>query len=469
MAKTKSGNKNKKKTSLTKNDKMAITSMVAQNATTIRRQTIAALLNPGLDIDYECRYPTSITISDYKRMFKREGLAARVVSVYPEESWSLPPTIFEDEESKETPFETAWKDLQRERNVYQYLQRADIVSGIGEYGLLLLGINDGKTLDKPVTGLNSKGEKVGNPQHKLLYLKPFDQSVLTIDRKENDLANPRYGLPLLYNIKFEDPTKTNTARDIKVHWSRVLHLADGRLSSDVLGTPRMLNVYNRLLDVRKITSGSGEMFWRGGYPGMNFEIDPAVASQWDADAKDSFQEEIKDYADGMQRYLALAGVKAHSLAPQISDPRGHIEVQVGQIALALGVPMRVFLGSEEGKLASGQDAKAWHKRVAKRRVEYVMPMIIREFIDRMIIFGILPMPKKYEARWPDLEAPSDLDKVKVALTVTEAFAKYVAGEVDTLMGPKEYLMTVHGLTEAQAAIVEKGAVARVIETEATEE
>ncbi len=466
MAKTKSSGK--KKSSLTKNEKAAIASIMAQNTTTIRRRTIAALLNPGLDIDYECRYPPSITISDYKRMFSREGIAARVVSVYPEESWSLPPTIFEDELPKETVFEKAWKDLQRERNVYQYLQRTDIASGIGEYGLLLLGINDGKTLDKPVTGLNSKGEKEGNSEYKLLYLKPFDQSVLTIDRKEDDLTNPRYGLPLLYNIKFDDPTKSSATRDIKVHWSRVLHLADGRLGSDVLGTPRMKNVFNRLLDVRKITSGSGEMFWRGGYPGTNFEIDPEVAAQWDAAAKISFQEELKAFSEGMQREIALAGVKAHSMAPNISDPRGHIEVQVGQIALALGVPLRVFMGSEEGKLASGQDAKAWHKRVSKRRVEYCMPLIIRPFIERMIVFGILPQPKKYDARWPDLEAPSDLDKAKVALTVTEAFAKYVAGEVDTLMGPKEYLMTIHGLTEEQAAIVEKGAVARVVETEITE-
>ncbi len=422
--------KTKKKRKMTKNEKTVATSLMVQNVTSLRSRTIAALLNPGLDIDYECRYPTDITISDYKRMFDREGIGTRVVNVYPEECWSLPPTIFEDDKTEETEFEKAWKDLQRERNVYHYLQRADIVSGIGEFGLLLLGLDDGKPLDKPVVGLDDKGLRVGKPQYKLLYLKPFDQSVITIDKKENSLSSPRYGLPTWYNIKFEDPAKTSASRNIKVHWTRVLHLADGRLSSDTLGTPRMKNVFNRLLDVRKITAGSGEMFWRGGYPGMNFEIDPEVASQWDDAAKASFKEEVKDYADGMQRYMALAGVKAKSLAPQISDPRGHIEIQVGQIALSLGVPMRVFMGSEEGKLASGQDAKAWHKRVAKRRVEYVMPMIIRLFIDRMIIFGVLPEPKKYDARWPDLEAPSDLDKAKVALTKTEAFAKYVAAEVD---------------------------------------
>ena len=133
--------------------------------------------------------------------------------------------------------------------------------------------------------------------------------------------------------------------------------------------------------------------------------------------------------------------------------------------MSLGVPMRVFMGSEEGKLASGQDAKAWHKRVAKRRVEYVMPMIIRVFIDRMIVFGILPEPKKYDARWPDLEAPSDLDKAKVALTKTDAFAKYVAGEVDALIPPKEYMMEVWGLTEEQALNIAKASITRVRDTE----
>ena len=83
-----------------------------ENTTTLRRESIAKLLNPGLDIDYECRYPPSINKSDYKRMYDREGIAARVVGIYPDECWAMPPEIFETEEADKTAFELEWDALE---------------------------------------------------------------------------------------------------------------------------------------------------------------------------------------------------------------------------------------------------------------------------------------------------------------------------------------------------------------------
>jgi len=442
-----------------------VSNQTNNTTTTIRSRALSTLLNPGLDIDYECRYPTDVTLDDFKRMFDREGLAQRVVNIYPEECWAMTPEIVENEEAEGTEFEKEWKALEKERHVLQYLQRIDILSGIGDFGILLLGLNDGGELKDPVPGINEDtGEKVGKSDYKLLFLKPLDETVVKIKTKENKVSSPRFGLPVTYEVIFEDVTTSGNIQTKIVHWTRILHIADGRQTSDIVGTPRMKAVYNRLLDVRKVVSGSAEMFWRGGYPGTFFKIDDEVAGAWDADAEKTFEEQVKSYAEGMQRYLAMSGVEAEPMQPQIADPKSHLDVQVDFIAMSIAVPKRIFTGSERGELASSQDAETWNKRVDKRRKQYITPMIIRLFVDRMIVYGVLPEVEEYEVKWPDLDAPSDKDQAEVSKVITESFAKYVQGDVDQLIAPAEFLKIIFGMTDDEIQTIAEGVVERVGDT-----
>lgn len=437
------------------------------NATTIRREILQKLLNPGRNINFECGYPDRLDISDYKGMFDREGVAARVVGLFPEESWALLPTIYENEESEETEFERVWEDLNKKFHLLHYLHRIDVLSGIGQYGLLLMGINDGKELSESVDGIDlATGAVATQKKYELLYLKPFDESILTIKANENDVRSPRFGYPTMYNIDFEDVSAAGTLKKKEVHWTRILHVADNRTTSEILGTPRMKPVYNRLLDLRKIVGGSGEMFWRGAFPGFSFEVNPDLRDATIDQA--AIKKEFEKYSAGLQRYLALTGVTAKSLSPQVADPMSHVKTQIMNIAIALGVPWRIFMGSEEAKLASTQDKDAWNKRVAKRQESYLTPMLVRPFVDRLIIYGVLPQPKEYFIDWPDLSAPTDKEKAEVAKSKTEAFAKYVGGNVDGLIAPKEFLMMIMNMTEDEADVIEKGVTSYMKKVEAEE-
>lgn len=425
--------------------------MLAMNASIFRRELLLKLLNPGKDINYECGYPDKITVSGYKDMYDREGVGTRVVHLYPEESWSMPPEVYENETSTKTEFEKVWDKVLKEKNLYHFLQRIDILSGVGHFGLLLLGISDGKELNEPVEGIDEKtGLATKKNKYELLYMKPFDESVVEIKTKEKDVSSPRYGFPVLYGIDFEGDDKANQKK--VVHWTRVLHVADNKFTSEVFGTPRMKPVYNRLLDIRKIVAGSAEMFWKGGFPGYAFETQEGVADvELDTDA---LRDEFQEYSQGLQRYLALAGVNVKSLAPQVADPKGHLEGQIRFICITLGVPYRIFMGSEEAKLASAQDMKAWNKRLTKRQNEYTTPMLIRPFVDRLIAYGVLPEPKEYFVIWPDLNMPSEKEEAEVSKEKTEALAKYVQGGVDSLIPPKEFLMKIMGMTEEEATAIE---------------
>ncbi len=436
---------------------------VRANTNIFRQDMIRKLLSPDRDINFSCGYPDSITMDDYKRMYDREGLAAKVVTFLSGESWAMIPKVFENEKGEETEFEKAWEAIQKDKNLYHYLQRIDSLSGIGEFGILLLGIDDGKQLNEPVDGINLKtGEKVGDgkKKHKLLYLKPFDQSVVKIKTNEIDVASPRYGFPTIYSIDFasESSESSSSTSTKEVHWTRVLHVADNRDTSETLGIPRMKNVYNRILDVRKILSGSGEMFWKGGFPGYSLEVNPDLDVTLEAADKVAIRKEMKDYSDGLQRYIALTGISVKSLEPQVSDPKGHIDAQIKYIALSMSVPYRIFIGTEEAKLSSTQDVKTINKRIAKRQEGYLTPMVLRPLVDRLMAYGVLPDVEEYFVEWPDLNIPTDEDKAKVALVKTEALAKYVQAGLDSLIAPKEYLMIIFGMTEEEAKVIEDAAI-----------
>lgn len=427
-----------------------------------RSDLLRKLLDPRIDMNYECGYPDKVSAADYHEMYEREGIARRTVGVYPKECWAMNPTIYEQEEPQDTEFENAVNALVQRRMLWHFMERVDILSGIGRFGILLLGLNDGQDLAMPAAGINVRGEPEGSPKTELLYLRAFDESVVTIASSEPDKTNPRYGFPLMYNVNYFDET-TGISVTGAVHWSRVIHIADNRSMSEIYGTPRMLPVYNRLLDVRKILSGSGEMFWKGAFPGYSLEVNPDQRDvELDADA---LREEFQNYQMGLQRYLALTGVSAKSLSPQVADPRGHIEAHMENIAITLNIPKRILWGSERGELSSGQDAKAWNKRLAGRQSGYLNPMVLEPVITRLIYLGVLPETKEktewgtpvFTIDWPDMNTVTDQEKAGVAVTKTDALAKYVAGGVNQLVPPMEFYTQIMGMTEEEAeALVDAG-------------
>lgn len=487
---------------LTTNELIRHVGGLMTNALSTRSGWLAKMFDPRRDIDEECGYPKVISDELYRRMYDR-GLGRRVVNIYTEETWKEFPAIYEDPDPEvDTPFELALEELDNRRHLLHYLQRVDELSGVGNYGLILWGIDDGLTLETPVAGCESWEEATGIPKEaptpppvtneedmspdaptkvlaaskattrRLLFIRVLDSSLVNIADYEQDVTNPRYGLPTFYNITMADPRNLESDAvksppghlNAKVHWSRVTHIADNRKTSEVLGSPRQEPVWDRLCDLRKILSGSGEMFWRGGFPGISLETQPdAVGGDIDQDAN---REMMQDYMNGLQRYLSLDGMSAKSLAPQIADPTASFEAQVKAICIILGVPFRVFMGIEEGVVSGDQATIAWEGRLANRQARYITPMIIDPAIQRLIDYGVLPATKKprgWIVEWPDAMEPTPTEKATLAQALTEALAKYVAGGVDVLIPPTEYLTLVCGLDDKVVESIMEAAVEHIEE------
>ncbi len=462
-------------------NELILNTIAVSNALLASRAELAKKFSdPRRDIADECGHPPygDTNAWDYQDLYDREAVATRVVEVLPKESWQIQPILYEDESADTTTlFERAFKDLGKNLDgeeswfeddqgnpVWEYLQRADILSGIGQFGALLLGINDGRDLREPVLPT----EYGSSNQRELLFLRCFPESLVQISQFDEDTGSSRYGQPVVYSITFNDPRESNrtgmglTTATQDVHWSRIIHIADNRGSSEVFGVPRMQPVLNRLLDLRKLYGGSAEMYWRGAFPGISLETHPALGGDVEID-RQATKDMMENYMNGLQRYLALMGMSAKSMAPQVVDPTPQINRQIEAICIRIGIPKRVFMGSERGELASTQDDAAWNDSLRGRQRNYVTPKIVKPFINRLIKIGVLPKPKRYCIYWPDLTSQTMADKAAIALSLTQAMSQYVQSNVEALITPLDYITEFLGVPDQKARSMMKNSTANLDE------
>lgn len=508
---------------------------VANALSTIRSwRGLRDLFNVGgqkRDIEAECGHPDYINPEDYWKKFDRGDVAYRAISIFPDECFKDRPQIFETEDPETTTeFEAELDAMEDEVHILSIIQRADILSGVGRFGVILLGLSDGIGFEKPVAGFENgmpewpkqsgdgaddvpadvpppaadpaRNGPVNNAdpgQLRLLYLRTFDESMVIIKELERDPKNPRFGQPKMYTITFMDETEnpiagqvkiitpppppsgintqpgqmTSTKTTLDVHWSRVIHLVDNRLRDEIFGTPRLKKVFDRILDLHKIAGSAAEMFWKNAKGGLALEqlpTDEPVTID-----KEGTKNEMEEFYEGLKPYLVLEGMQAKQLAPTVADPGPNGEFQIRLIAMAISCPLRIFMGSEQSQLASGQDIKQWNERLQKRREEYLTPFVLRPTIDRLILMKVLPFPKgesdsaskprpgrpqrpSYTIFWSDLNTPTDTERADFATKMTDALSKYVAGGLDTIIQPAHYLELVARFSadEVESILAEVG-------------
>lgn len=459
-----------------------------ETRTLYSRQIFNTMFDRRRDIYQECGYPEAgdITAERLHALYDREPVAATVVDYFPKRCWSVSPEVYEEEsDDTTTPFEQSWSDLGKSlrgtgwakqedgKTIYDYLERLDKLSGIGCYGVLLLGLDDGLDLSLPVkgveeafskpegkeikstdsNGMKSEGNGVYNltlnlaktKDRKLLYLRAFPQKLAPIIQIETNPTSYRYNQPVMYSITFADRDQLRLNGSVEygttrnVHWTRVVHVpSDDITSSEVLSSPRMLGVLNPLLDIQKIRAADGEGYWQNAFAQIFLEMLPEFADM-KADIS-TVRDTVEQMMHGLKRWGALEGFTAKSLPPSVSDPTPHIDVNLRMIAIKTGIPKRRLEGSEVGELASSQDAVKDEMNVQARRDGYCTSRILIPFLDRGIMCGFLQPPKEeYCVEFPLVDTQGPVEKAQIAKTKTDALVAYISGGGEQLITPENFL------------------------------
>ncbi len=361
------------------------------------------------DIYSALGYNKTPTIADYWARYCRQDIAKRIVDAFPQATWQQPPRVLETEEDKETKFETEFKSLATRLKLWHYLDRVDKLAGIGQYAALLIGTRDGRGLEQRLGKLESPDD--------ILYLSPFIESNISINKLDSDKTSVRFGQPEEYKLKFTKnlTQETITLQEMNVHHSRVIHIADGMLENDIFGIPRLRNVLNLLDDLQKVVGGSAEMFWNGAFKGFQADIDKDM--QLDPNDASDLSDEIDEWTHGIRRWIRTKGVDIKAFEAENVDPRGSFQTIMGLISGTTGIPQRILMGSERGQLASEQDERNWMSRVLERQKNFAEPIVLRPLVDFFINSGALTKPKEYHIDWPDLTALDDSAQSTVAMRV----------------------------------------------------
>lgn len=403
---------------------------MAEQVTTLSEIVARAMLMSRLgqsfgtkrDLYDSLGYEKNPSFDVYWWRYKRTSMGKRIIQAYPKACWQREPQVQENQESNQTAFETAWSKFMDEFKVIQVLRRFDTLLGIGWYGVLYFGFS-GIDPAQPLS-----------PGESLLYIRPFTSSTAEIGDLEKDKTNPRYGLPINYKIKMAGINQTDSSTTI-VHYTRVLHVAEDIAEGEILGTPRLEACLNDLQSLDYVIGGSGEMFWRGAFPGHAFTAKDGFSFPTEGAEKKKMEDEMDEYIHGLKRYMKLKGVDIHDFSVQATSPEAHFNTLISSISAATNIPKRILVGSERGELASTQDRDNWADAVSERQVNFCEPCILRPFIDYLIENRVLPAPsgEQYKIAWPPIQDPSSQETATVAKTVAEALNTYTSGAAETVM------------------------------------
>lgn len=430
------------------------------------RQAMVRWLNPSARIlEKECGVPflgNHIPVQEFKTMYDRFGVAKRVVNIGPDGCWEVQPNVYETPGKDETKFEKRlmevgssladplklYDDSDQRNPLWARLLEADRKMGIGRFGAILIGINDGKKLWEPVDGFGEEGVS----EKDLTFIRTFDETQVSVAAVDMDESSVRYKKPIFYTIKPNDSMEASDANggvdaltqqsDYKVHWHRMIHISEG----DVTHRPRLLSVWDHILGLRKLYLGSPEMYWKGAFQGLSIEGEPGMGF---ADPE-QVKKDVADFQDGLKRALFWEGAKTRSLAPNVADPTSQIKVQLEALCIDLDCPKRIFVGSERGELASTTDQTQWGEVISGRRNAVCIPRILVPVISQFIMLGILPRPKKYFVEWDSSDKISPAEAATILLTRTQAMATYIRGNGEQLMEPLDWFQEEWGYSKDKA-------------------
>lgn len=353
------------------------------------------------DINEIFGWDKNLSFSFFNELAKETAIGARCVFTIPKQCWSNGFNI-EDYE----PFDKKFK-----RSLCNAAMRADQLNRIYKFSILYIGVPDGKDPDQPL-GTARKGDFDG------VYFQPYAYDGIEFE-PETDTESPRLGLPKYYNLQIRSRGETQKdvqTKTLRVHHSRVVHIAETLTDSNVEGMPYLKPIYKYILNLDKTTGGSAEAYFRNARGKYSFEIAPEFATELLSDSggevKTAIDENAKDFTNKWQDYMLASGiqVKQHQVAH--ASPKDTEEASWKMIYAYTGMPKRVFTGEGGGQYAGAEDKLTMNAIIDDRQNTHCLP-IIERILEVLTQVGIIDY-KDQEITFP-LESPlSIMEEAEIA-------------------------------------------------------
>ena len=382
-------------------------------------------------------YPDSLSgTAGYYKMYdmaKREGIANRLTFGTARTCWREGFEIFDSgEEDANEIFADEILKLNKQELVNK-IERADILNRIGAFSVLYVGIPDGLDPREPVGRVTGDG-------FKSIFFKPFAYDGIEINAWNNDPTSERFGKPELYQVSRmsrgdteKDMSGTNA---IVIHWTRIIHLNEGALDSDVEGMGYLEPIFNRILDLNKACGGSAEAYFRNSKGKIAFEVDKDFTGITSQEDKDRLDSGAKKFTNEAQDHIYAMGSKVTAVNTPHASPLDTVKTLIWEIAGYSGYPIRVLTGEGSGQLAGSEDQLAVNAIISDRQNTVCASWVTRLF-EILAMAGMVEWKDTYQVRFPKQSTVTEMQQVELddkkagsLLKIAQAKSQIGGDEID---------------------------------------
>lgn len=379
------------------------------------RQKIAAAISGGYDfadtlhnIYLDFGYPLSLEFFNFWNMYRRFGIARRVVELYPDQTWSDDPIIVGGDQ-----FNRELGKLNQDFGLWRRLKGLDTRQRVGRYAGLFMRVRDKVSPENPIVGrLPGLGA--------LVDMIPLYESQLQVSTTEDNVLKDNYGMPTMYQFTSGTAGNRNekAGSSFQIHPSRIIIASEDSDNSGIYGIPVLESIYNSLMDLRKVLGGGGEGFYKNSAQSIVFNLTDPASAKSNEKILNKFNENFDDFSrNRSRRALWTPGMEANVLSSLLLDPKNFADNSLNDVSAGSGIPITLLIGNQTGRLAGDQDSKGFLGQVQARRLDFGTDMVT-DTLDWMIKWGILPA-SPYEVEWPDAMAPSREQKLNNAAKMAE--------------------------------------------------
>ena len=356
---------------------------------------------------------------------RREGISNRITAGMAKSCWRDGFEVFSsaDEDAKEILIDEV--NALKKAKFMRKIEAADTLNRIGRMAALFVGVPDGRDPKEEIGKVSRGGDFIDQ-----LYFVPYAYDGIMVTEQEQDPTSPRYGLPKYYTLQRVgrgDNEKDTMTKSIIAHYSRVIHLNENELDSDIEGMGSLEPVFNRILDIDKATGGASEAYFRNAKGKLAYEINPDFANSalTNVEVKKSFQDAAEKYTNDFQDHTMAAGATVKSLPTPHYSPLDTVKVALWAISGYTGIPIRILTGEGSGQLAGSEDQLALNQIIRDRQ-----RLICSQWIDRLFEIlgaaGMMDLPEDYEVRFPVQEASTESQKAETGVKKADALQKVMS-------------------------------------------
>jgi hypothetical protein len=369
-------------------------------------------------------YPNILEFENFWNMYRRFGIAKNIIEIYPDLGWKDKPII-----ESSNQLEQDINLLVEKIGLWTRLKGLDTRQRVGRYAGLFMRVRDGKQPSEPLEGILPG-------INALVDIIPLYESQLEVIDTEDDVMSDNYAQPTMYEFRGSAAGSRNedNVSTFNIHPSRIVIASEDSDNGGIYGISALESVYNSLMDLRKIIGAGGEGFYRNAAQSIVFDLKDGASASVNEDLLKEFNEETDEFLKNrMRRSMFTPGMEAKALDSSLTNPKDFFTNALNDVAAGSKIPATILIGQQTGRLASDQDSKMLLSLVQSRR-EHFQTEIIKDVIDWMMLYGILPT-EEYTIEWPDALAASEEEKLSNANMMSEINQKaFLSGTATPFQG-----------------------------------